>query len=79
MREISLKCQQRCSSILFSKLFLVNYDKNAQYLGVNRFNNFLKINKNLIPLGGINLSNLNNLKNVHSTGFALLSELKKAG
>ena len=77
MKEISLKCQQGCSSILFSKLFQVNYDKNAQYLGINRFNNFLKINKNLIPLGGINLSNLNNLKNVRSTGFALLSEVKK--
>mgnify|MGYP001235318278 CR=1 FL=1 len=77
IKEISLKCQQGCSSILFSKLFLVSYDKNAQYLGINRFNNFLKLNKNLIPLGGINLMNLNSLRNVRSTGFALLSEIKK--
>ena len=35
--------------------------KNAPFFGVIKFNNFLKINKNLIPLGGINLNNLNNL------------------
>jgi len=42
-----------------------------------KFNNFLRFNKNLIPLGGINSKNLNNLKNVDSIGFALMSEIKK--
>ena len=76
-KEISLKVKQGCSLILFSKLFLVNYDKKAPYLGVIRFNNNLKINKNLIPLGGINHKKLNKLKNINSIGFAILSEIKK--
>ena len=76
-KEISLKVKQGCSLILFSKLFLVNYDKKAPYLGVIKFNNNLKINKNLIPLGGINYKKLNKLKNINSIGFAILSEIKK--
>ena len=39
--------------------------------------NHLKINKNLIPLGGISSNNLNNLNNVSCKGLALLSEIKK--
>jgi thiamine monophosphate synthase len=75
--EISLKLRQGCSKILFSKLFLVNYDKKAPFLGIIKFNNVLKIYKNLIPLGGINLKNLNSLNFVNSEGFALFSEIKK--
>ncbi len=77
IKEIHLKRKQGCSSILFSKLFLVNYDKKAPFLGIIKFNNFLKINKKLIPLGGINSENLNSLKLVNSSGFALMSEIKK--
>ena len=76
-KEISIKIRQGCSFILLSKLFLVNYDKKAPYLGILKFNNFLKISKKLIPLGGINLNNLNQLKNVCSEGLALFSEIKK--
>ncbi len=76
-KEITIKAKQGCSLILLSKLFMVNYDKKAPYLGILKFNNSLKINKNLIPLGGISLSKLNNLKNVKSWGFAVLSEIKK--
>ena len=36
--------------------------KNAPYLGVIKFNNFSKFSKKLIPLGGINNDNLNQLK-----------------
>jgi thiamine monophosphate synthase len=75
--EIHLKRKQGCSSILFSKLFLVNYDKKAPFLGVIKFNNFLKLSKRLIPLGGINTKNLNSLKLVKSSGLALMSEIKK--
>ena len=78
-KEISMKIRQGCSLILLSKLFLVNYDKKAPYLGVVKFNSNLIINKNLIPLGGININKLNSLRNVNSEGFALLSEVKKAG
>ena len=77
LKEIALKSKQGCDIILFSKLFLVSYDKKAAFLGVIRFNNYLKINKNLIPLGGISITNLNNLNNVNCQGFALLSEVKK--
>ena len=72
-----MKIKQGCNLILFSKLFLVRYDKNANFTGVIKFNNFLKFNKNLIPLGGINLENLNNLNNISSAGLALMSEVKK--
>ena len=72
-----MKILQGCSSILFSKLFLVNYDKKSSFLGIVKFNNFLKIFQNLIPLGGINSKNLNNLRNVNCYGFALFSEVKK--
>jgi len=76
-KEISCKIKQGCTSILLSKLFLVNYDKKSTYLGVIKFNNFSKISKKLIPLGGIKSQNLNNLNNISCEGFALLSEIKK--
>ena len=76
-KEISLKIKQGCSFIFLSKLFLVDYDKNSPCLGVIRFNNFAQIFKCVIPLGGIKMENLNNLKNVFGEGFALLSEVKK--
>ncbi len=76
-KEISLKIKQGCSAILLSKLFLVNYDETAPYLGVVKFNNFSKISKKLIPLGGIKYENFKHLRNVSSEGFAILSEVKK--
>ena len=77
IREIDLKKKQGCGLILFSKLFTVNYNKKAPVLGVVRFNNFLKFYKNLIPLGGIHMDNLNKLNLVNSKGLALMSEIKK--
>ena len=76
-KEIFMKTLQGCEMIIFSKLFQVDYDKKAPYHGVIKFNNFLRINKKLIPLGGIKNSNLNYLKIVMSEGFALKSEIKK--
>ena len=76
-REIYMKIKQGCEAIIFSKLFSVNYDPKASFLGVIKFNNFLKINKNLVPLGGININNLNNLRQIKCNGFALMSEVKK--
>ena len=77
LKEISLKTKQGCNIILFSKLFLVSYNKKAKFLGAVKFNNYLKINKNLIPLGGISINNLNSLNNINCQGFAMLSEIKK--
>ena len=76
-KEIFMKIRQGCEMIIFSKLFQVDYDKKASFLGVVKFNNFLKINKKLIPLGGIKSSNLNSLRIINSEGFALKSEIKK--
>ena len=76
-KEIYMKVKQGCSVILLSKLFSVDYDKNSQFLGIVKFNNLLKNNNNLIPLGGINQNNLISLKIVNSQGFALMSEIKK--
>ena len=77
LKEISDKIRQGCSSILLSKLFLVDYNKESQYLGILKFNSFSKISKKLIPLGGIKSHNLNHLRNVSCEGFALMSEIKK--
>ncbi len=64
--------------ILFSKLFLVDYNKKSPFLGVVKFNQFINtISKKLIPLGGIKMSNLNYLKIVNCEGFAIMSEIKK--
>ncbi len=76
-KEIFMKIKQGCRRILFSKLFLVDYDKRAKFLGIVKFNNLLKNNKNLIPLGGINQKNLNSLNIINSKGLALMSEIKK--
>ncbi len=76
-KEISHKLAQGCKSILFSKLFIVDYDKSAPYLGIVKFNLLLKTFKNLVPLGGINSKTLNNLRNLNSEGIALMSEIKK--
>ena len=47
-------------------------------VGVIKFN-LLKLSRkeDLVPLGGIKLSNLNKLKTVNSKSFAMLSEVKK--
>jgi thiamine-phosphate pyrophosphorylase len=77
LKEISNKIKQGCNSIFLSKLFIVDYDRKSPSLGMLKFNNFSKITKKLIPLGGIKIHNLNYLKNVSCEGFAILSEVKK--
>jgi thiamine-phosphate pyrophosphorylase len=78
VREIELKKRQGCRFILFSKLFKVDYDKKATVLGVVKFNKYLNyISNKLVPLGGIKIDNLNHLKNINCSAFALMSELKK--
>ena len=78
LKEIYLKKKQGCEYILFSRLFKVSYKPHMQSLGVIKFNNFSKyIYGGIIPLGGINLSNINKLKMVKSEGLALMTEIKK--
>ena len=77
-KEIFEKLKQGCELIIFSKLFIVNYDRNSPYLGLVKYNKFLNyFNKKLIPLGGINFQNLNKIKLINCEGLALLSEVKK--
>ena len=78
IKELKIKILQGCSSIIFSRLFKVDHPFKRGFLGVIRFNLFkLSRKEDLIPLGGINLSNLTKLKMVQSNSFALLSEIKK--
>ena len=78
IKELKIKILQGCSSIIFSRLFKVSHPFKESFLGVIKFNLFkLSRRENLIPLGGINLSNLTKLKMVKSNSFALLSEIKK--
>ena len=77
LKELSEKIRQGCSTVFFSKLFIVDYNKKAPYLGIIKFNYLKRISKKIIPLGGIKIRNLNQLNNIFSEGFALLSEVKK--
>ena len=61
------------------KLFKVTYKSKLGFLGTNKFNYFtLNIKKEIVPLGGINLTNLNKLKMVRCNSFAVMSEIKKS-
>tara|TARA_B100000941_G_scaffold78060_1_gene53290 strand:- start:1942 stop:2508 length:567 start_codon:yes stop_codon:yes gene_type:complete len=77
IKELNLKKLQRCSYILFSKLFRVSYKPNDKFFGLLRFNLLMKKNSKIIPLGGINLKNLKKLNQISSEGLALMSEIKK--
>ena len=77
IKEIKHKDNQGCERILVSKLFLVKYDKLANFMGIIRFNNLLNFSKKVIPLGGIKLSNLNSQKTINNDSFAIFSEIKK--
>ena len=49
-------------------------------MGISKFNFFTeKRFKNLVPLGGINILNLNKIKSINSNSIAILTEIKKAG
>ena len=76
-KEIHLKIKQGCQFIIVSKIFKVDYDPTAKFLGVVKFNNLFNSNKMIIPLGGIKSSNLNKLRFVKSFGIAIMSEIKK--
>tara|TARA_E500000178_G_scaffold48201_1_gene43440 strand:+ start:6682 stop:7260 length:579 start_codon:yes stop_codon:yes gene_type:complete len=78
IKEINLKKLQGCSEVLLSRLFKTTYKNKIGSLGVIKFNLLSKItNISLTPLGGINLKNLNDLKNVNCESVALSSLVKK--
>ena len=78
IKELKLKKLQGCTKIIFSRLFLTSYKNKNGFLGIVKFNLLsLLIKENLVPLGGIRLSNLNKLNIVRCNTIALLSEIKK--
>ena len=78
LKELNIKVLQGCKYLIFSRLFITNYKEKKGNLGIVKFNLFrLSRKENLVPLGGIKLSNLNKLSIVNSNSFALMSEIKK--
>ena len=78
INDINIKIKQGCKKILFSRLFKTNYKEKKNFLGLVKFNLFTDlIKKELIPLGGIRLNNLNKMNLVSCKSFAILSEIKK--
>jgi len=77
-KEIKEKIDQNCKEIIFSRLFKTNYPTKKSFLGVVKFN-LLSINlkRNIVPLGGINITNLLKLNIVKSNACAFLSSIKK--
>ncbi len=76
-KEIHQKRKQNCQTIIVSKLFKVDYEPYAKSYGIVKFNNLINASKEIIPLGGIKIINLNKLKTVRSNGLALMTEIKK--
>ena len=78
IKEINEKIFQGCRVVIFSRLFETKYKDKKNYLDVIKFNLLIKkINKKIIPLGGINNQNLLKLNMINSEGFACLSAVKK--
>ena len=75
-KEINLKLWQGCEKVIFSRLFKTNYVNKKTFWGIIKFN-LIDSKRELIPLGGINLSNLNKLKLLNTRCAAFLSEVKK--
>ena len=78
IKDLNLKISQGCTCFLYSRLFKVDYKNKKTFLGITKFNLF-KLNRkeNIVPLGGIRISNLNKLNLVKANSMALLSEIKK--
>ena len=78
--EIKEKIDQGCSQIFLSRIFETKYRFKKGFLGVTRFNLVTRrFRANFIALGGINLKNFNQIKNLNIVGLAMSSDKKKAG
>ncbi len=78
LKELNLKVLQGCKYFIFSRLFITNYNNKKGHMGIIKFNLFkLSRKEDLVPLGGIRISNLNKLFLVKSNSFAITSEIKK--
>ena len=77
-KELKTKNIQGCSVFIYSRLFLTKYKNKPGFLGLIRFNLLTLLRKEiLVPLGGININNLNKMNTVNADSFSLMSEIKK--
>jgi len=73
-REINNKNKQKVKRIFFSSIF----KKNKNYLGLNRFKNYINTSNNkFVALGGITNGNLKKIKLTKAVGFAGITFFKK--
>ena len=80
VKEIKEKIDQGCSQIFLSRIFETKYRFKKGFLGVTKFNLLTRrFRTNFIALGGINLKNFNQIKNLNIMGLAMSSDKKKAG
>ena len=78
--EINEKINQGCSQIFLSRIFETKYRLKKGFLGVIKFNLITRMFRtNFIALGGINIKNFNQIKNLNIIGLAMSSDKKKAG
>ena len=78
--EINEKINQGCSQIFLSRIFKTKYRLKKGFLGVIKFNLITrKFRTNFIALGGINIKNFKQIKNLNIIGLAMSSDKKKAG
>jgi thiamine-phosphate pyrophosphorylase len=76
LEEIKIKERQNVEQIFLSPLFKTK--KSSRFLGIMKFNNLSKFTKKpLIALGGINESNIKQLKLINGEGFAGITYFKK--
>lgn len=74
--EINIKNKQKCDLLFISPIFQIK--KNSQNLKLFNFQKLTKFsNKRTIALGGINETNINQLKLIKVFGFASISYIKK--
>ncbi len=77
-KELFIKKKQGCSDFFLSRLFETDYKNKKDFLGKIKFNLFTRIvNEKIYPLGGIRLTNINQMSSINCEGFAILSEAKK--
>ena len=78
LKEVNLKIQQGCKTIIYSRLFETNYDYKKGYLGVIKFNIISqRLKMDLVPLGSISADNLGKINFVSCSSIACLSAIKK--
>ena len=76
IKEIRIKEKQKISRIVFSSIF----KKNKNYLGLNKFKNYLILSdKKFIALGGVGYKNLKKINLLNVVGYAGITFFQKKG